>query len=277
MDGVQGSGRTLPPVAVNPSGQATHGGVSMPATATPPPSGRGTWLKNAAAAAAAHQGKPYLGHDDPTAILLWQMAYNLTPEQARIASEQGATRSVQRNGGALDDYEIDEIGYGVRGGRNVPSQYDPAYDVGAAVRQAVDTASKTQDFTGPDDPRLLGIITQAAGGVGTTLTPEQARQIANWGYSYKHGTGQMSSTETDPYVDQLAGQVTQRKILEGHQMNPATWDSLGDTGRALYLSAVGRSGRDQTEWQQRLNASRPQGTAPRTGTVDYAQNLAGVY
>lgn len=272
MDGQQGPGVNLGPINQQPNGSASHAPV-----ATPPPSGRGTWLKNAAAAAAAHQGKPYLPHDDPTAILLWQMAYNLTPEQARIASEQGATRSVQRNGGALDDYEIDQIGYGVRGGRNVQDQYDPAYGVGAAVRQAVNTASQTQNFTGPDDPRLLGIIQQAAGTAGATLDPEQARQLARFGYDYTRGTGQMSGTETDNYYDQLAGQATQRKILEGHQMNPATWDSLGDTGRALYLSAVGRSGRDQTEWQQRLNASRPQGTAPRTGTVDYAQNLAGVY
>jgi hypothetical protein len=259
----------------------TVGGAAQPsgptATATPPPSGRGAWLRNASAAAAQRKGLPYLAHDDPTQILLWQVAYNLTPEQARQASEQGATRSVRQGGTALDDYAVDEIGYGVRGGRNAPDRYDPAYDVGSAVRQAVNTASQTRTFTGPDDPQLLGIIQQAAGTAGTTLTPEQARQLADFGYRYTRGTGQRSGTETDNYYDWLAGQATQRKLLEGHQMNPATWDSMGDYGRALYLSAIGRSGRDQTEWQQKLNASRPQGTAPRTGTTDFAQNLAGVY
>lgn len=272
MDGQQGPGRNLGPLYQQPNGSASHTPV-----ATPPPSGRGTWLKNASAAAAKAKGLPYLGHDDPTQILLWQVAYNLTPEQARQASEQGATRSVRQGGAPLDDYAVDEIGYGVRGGRNAPNQYDPAYDVGAAVRQAVAAASQTQNFSGPDDPKLLGIIQQAAGTVGTTLDPEQARQLARFGYDYTRGTGLQSSSETDAYYDQLAGNATHRKLLEGYQMNPATWDAMDETGKALYLSAIGRSGRDQGTWQRQLQASRPVGTAPKTGTVDYAQNLAGVY
>lgn len=276
MDGVQGPGRTLPPVAVNPSGQATHGGVSMPATAVRPVSPQAAKIRAYFDAAAKQRGMPYIPHGDPAALLGWEIYYHLTPEQAQHAVDTIA-QQLAAGKTEFSDEEIDNIGFAARGGRDAPDQYDPAYDVGSSARQAVDAAGKTQSWSGADDPRLLGIIQQAAGTAGATLTPEQARQLAQAGYGYTHATGQAGNADTDSYLDWLAGQATHRKLLEGHQMNPATWDSLGDTGRALYLSAVGRSGRDQTEWQQKLNASRPVGTARPSQGVDYAQNLAGVY
>lgn len=259
---------------------ATYTGRFNPAPMAPPPtvapalSGRAAKLRAWADAAAKRRGVEYLPHGDPDTLLLWQMAYNLTPEQALRASTEAATQNV--SGRPVSDEDIDRIGFATRGGEHTATEYDPAYDVGSASRQAVAGATG-QEFTGPNDPRLLGVITRAAGSVGTTLTPEQALEMSRVGYDFKRVTGLQSNGDTDQYWDWLAGQRTQRKLLEGHQMNPATWDSLGDTGRALYLSQIGRSGRDQTEWQQRLNSSRPQGTARPSQGVDFAQNLAGVY
>lgn len=229
-------------------------------------------LRAAFAEAARRQGKPHLGWNDPTSLFLWQVFYKLTPEQAQQAAQQVAQQN--QRGQPFDDDSLDRIGFGARGGREAQDKYDPAFDVGSSVRQAVTEASKTQSFAGPMDPKLIWIIKNAAKGVGTTLDDYQAHELAKTGVQY-HGA--LGTTVPDDYYDWQAGQLTQRKYLEGHQMNPATWDGLGDTGRALYLSAIGRSGRDQTDWQQRLNASRPVGSAPRTGSVDYAQNLAGVY
>jgi hypothetical protein len=277
MDGQQGPGRRLPPMTLNPSGQATHGGTQAPATATPPPSGKGTWLKNASAAAAKAQGKEYLGHDDPTQILLWQIAYNLTPEQARQASQQGATKIVGRGGTPLDDYEIDELGFGVRGGREHVDQYDPAWGVGAAVRQAVNTASQTRTFAGPDDAQLLGIIQAAAATAGAKLDPEQARQLAHVGYGYTRGTGQASGTDLDDFYDWTAGQATQRVIPAPHQFNPATWDAMPDYDKQLILSAAGRKGYDQADYVNRINKARPQGQAARYASYDRPQLSESVF
>ena len=259
----------------SPAGFGGAGGQGVPGTmptSQAPTSAIAPKLRAAFAEAARRKGVPHLGWNDPTSLFLWQVFYKLTPEQAQQAAQQVAQQN--QAGQPFDDDSLDRIGFGSRGGRDAQDKYDPAFDVGSNVRQAVQEASKTQNFTGPLDPKLIWIVKNAAARAGTTLDDFQAAELAKTGTQY-HGA--LGTTVPDDYYDWQAGQLTQRKYLEGHQMNPATWDGLGDTGRALYLSAIGRTGRDQTDWQQRLNASRPVGSAPRTGNVDHAQNLAGVY
>src|SRR5689334_11989674 len=104
---------------------------------------------------------------------------------------------------------------------------------------------------------------------GLTLTPEQATELGQMGRQWKQALG---ASMPEDALDSYAGQITKRQILAPHQMNPATWDAMGQMGQQLYLSAASAKGYDPNEYQNKINAARPVGTAPRTSRVDYAQN-----
>lgn len=55
------------------------------------------------------------------------------------------------------------------------------------------------------------------------------------------------------------------------QINPMVWDSLGNVGQQLALGSAEESGYDADDWMRQLNASRPQGRAPRRVRTQYAQ------
>lgn len=55
------------------------------------------------------------------------------------------------------------------------------------------------------------------------------------------------------------------------QVNPAVWDSMGDTGRQLSLGFLEKAGWDPNDYQRQINATRPMGQAPRSVQTQYAQ------
>jgi hypothetical protein len=55
------------------------------------------------------------------------------------------------------------------------------------------------------------------------------------------------------------------------QVNPAVWDSMGETGQQLALSFAEDEGWDANDYQRQINATRPQGRAPRASSFGFTQ------
>lgn len=253
---------TIAPPAAPPStaGTGYAPGINTPATI----------LRKMYDAAVKQQGVDHLAAHDPTTLLLYQVHGQLTPEQAKWASQQAA-QAFQTTGQPMGDYDLDQL---LVKARSIGSQTDPAWDLGNKIRAANEQATK--DFGGqlaPNDPRLIQRYRAAGTAAGTTLSDQQAQAIGQQDADYYRTTGQAIP---DAAIDVYGGALTNRMIPMGHQVNPGVWDSLGPVGQGLALSAVEKKGLDPTEYQRQINAARPVGRARPSSGVDYSGLGTGI-
>src|SRR5919201_2180062 len=174
------------------------------AAATPPATvpvtgkGLGSRLKAAYNAASQKAGR-FLGHGDPTVLLIWQVLGGLTPEQAAAASERTAL-AAQRLGRPLSDAEVDALLEEVRGA--TPAPYDPAYGTGQQFQQAYQDvqAEYPGEVIGDADPRLLAAVHRRP--ELASLTAEQVGQVMQTGRQFAHAVGETVSPD---WADVLLG------------------------------------------------------------------------
>lgn len=109
-------------------------------------------------------------------------------------------------------------------------------------------------------------------GTGTGAPSDNARMTAQGGISASMGGGNGVETPQPMGSDQQAVP----KVPLPYQINPAVYDNLGPVGQGLLQSAAVANGWDWNEFLNQLNASRPQGTAPKS-TLTSFQAPAGVF
>lgn len=110
--------------------------------------------------------------------------------------------------------------------------------------------------SGTSNPRSLYDMLIALG-----LAPAQAAAVA--------GQEQGAPTAAEP------GEEPAASVPAGYQMNPIVWDSLSPTAKQMVFGALqaGKTSsgyQDPNDWLAQLNASRPQGQAPRRTSMSWA-------
>jgi hypothetical protein len=86
----------------------------------------------------------------------------------------------------------------------------------------------------------------------------------NWG-----GSGDQPKNLWDIWQGGQGG--TKTRTPNPWQVNPAVWDSMGETGQQLALSFAEDEGWDANDYQRQINATRPQGRAPRSTSLGFSQ------
>lgn len=146
-------------------------------------------------------------------------------------------------------------------------QVDPSYPVSGP--------SPTYGGGGSDGYPVGGPVPTAAG-----LTPDSSKGSLSGGYpapSYPvggpvpmmGGAGGSPQTAQQQLLTRFGLQAGQQ--LLPNQINPARWDAMGSIGRDLTKNlAETRYGYDATDFENQINATRPQGQAARMTSTRYA-------
>ena len=260
------------PSRVQPSAQTT--GIPTTDPNVTYPGSRAGRMRAAYDAVVRQRGVPYLAANDPTLQLIYQVNGNLSPQQASWASQQAAMTVHNRGGIPLTDAELDHImDQATQRGPGTSTQYVPMAGLGGAFAQAYkNLQQETGQSPEPNDPRVIAAYRAAAHTQGYDLSDEQIGQMAQQGANYWRQTGQAIPNQS---VDYSGAQASGRTFQNPNQVSPAVWDSLGPVGQGLARSAAQSMGWDADEYVRQINATRPQGTAPKSSTVDYGGGLGG--
>lgn len=115
----------------------------------------------------------------------------------------------------------------------------------------------------------------APGGASQPMTMQQL--IADLGLGDRPATSPMQSALQASTAALTGGQQAENaQVPLPHQVNPGVWDSLSPTAKQLIMGSVQAGNTpsgvwDPNDWTAQLNASRPQGTAPRQVNYNWAQ------
>ncbi len=242
----------------------------MPQATAPGSSSGGSaaLLRSTYQAILAAKGVPYLSHDDPAMLMLYQAVGGLSPQAAAAVSQTAATY-YQTHGYAMTDTELDGLIATTKGptGAN-PAETNPMVGVGAQVRQAYGdlSAARPGTWVGGADPQFGAAVGAAVPG----LTAQQQAQIAERGADFYRQTG---VAIPDAAVDQYAGQVKGFHVPLPHQMDPGHFDAMmaDPVAKGLFQGTVKAAGWDWDTYQQQHYASRPTGVATPSTGASWAQ------
>lgn len=196
---------------------------------------------------------------------LWLQSYSLNQDQAAKAHGLASTFYADR-GRQADEGEIDDIYRQVTSGRLAGSDPNP----GQTAQVPAFPATFQPTFAQGRTPLQLA---QARG-----LTPAQMAYWVDQMGDFQRTRGRAPD---EGEVEQLIAtartravapnQAAQKQVAKPWQVNPAVWDSLGNMGQQLALSFAEDEGWDAGDYQAQINATRPQGYAPKSVTTQYAQ------
>ena len=138
------------------------------------------------------------------------------------------------------------------------------------VRQPNGTA--TFDYLGTAPPGVADYTdasTLQSSGAPASTSPTQPSQSPN----SLIGAGLSDAASTGGQQTGITPQGTSIQLPSPSQINPAVWDSLGQTGQQFMLGAYSAAGFDPTEALSQINATRPStARAPTDASTSFASS-----